>query len=224
MKKIVLLFLLLILLLQLYLPGMAAENIKNLLFEEVDTGENVQVEVRSFPAWEILLQKRVDHLNITADSITFQKLKLENVNAKYENTHYNREKFNGENTDLTFHIKESTLNNYLSEKYPELEGMDINLAPDRVNMAGYINVFDNKFEIRVGGDLSFDKTNKLNFTPEEFRVEEISLPGYITKNILKDLKFVIDFDQLQIPLKAEEVKVGSDRIHISGGLSAGKVG
>ena len=220
MKKALIVLLIIYLFMQLYLPGMAEDKIRQGLLDNIDQAEGLVVDARSFPAWEILFSQRVDHLNIRAESIVLDRLKLNSLRGEYRDVSYSDGEVSGKNTDLSVYVSEKALNNFVNQKYSNLNDFMVNIEPDMVYLSGYVDFLDAKFKVQLSGTLELTRVNKIVFEPGKFSVEEVDIPVSLLKSFVNNLGFTLNLDQYNIPLTVEKIRVSSDKLILEGGTSA----
>ncbi|MFO7819941.1 MAG: LmeA family phospholipid-binding protein, partial [Halanaerobacter sp.] len=121
MKKIGLILVLIILVsLQFFLPRYTAGQLEESLQEEVDDYQSLQVELNSWPAVELFLN-RADQVEIKGDNIVVDRLRLATLRAEFRDLKLAEragdwEVISGENSSLYLLVKEQDLNDYLKTK------------------------------------------------------------------------------------------------------------
>ena len=226
MKKVspIISILIFYLIFQIYLPGVAENQIEKNIINYVDEVEGLSVKASSFPAWKIITEDKLDHLEVKAESFIIDGLKFEGFEGKYQDVSYKDQIIKGENTDLYFYLTETSLNEYLQVKYPEFKNFDIDLKDRDVILNGKLEVFDSTIELYLIGDFKLNDINNIVYTPNEFKVEKLEIPVSLIKEITGDMSFSIDLSQYNIPIKVENLRLKEDRIELSGGSFVRKAG
>lgn len=228
MKKVFLTILILavfsFLIFQFYVIGMVEEDIKSNLSNYFSESKELEVDASSFPAWEVLRKKRVDHLNIKADYFILDGLKFDNFSGEYSNVSYNKNLINGENTSLYFSLSEESLTKYLKSEYEKLKDFEVNLKEDGVILNGKVNIFNSEIELNLVGSIKLENANEIIYTPNEFKVEEVELPLSTIKDFTGEMSFVIDLGEYNIPIKVDKIRSYEGKIELSGGEFSGKAG
>ena len=222
MKKALVILLIIYLFMQLYLPGVAEDRIKEGLMANIDQVEGLEVDARSFPAWEILFSQRVDHLKIEADWLVLEQLRLDSFRGEYKNVSYGDQVIYGKNTDLSVNISEDSLNKYVNDKYSSFNNFKVNLEPENVHLAGHMDFLDARIKVQLSGKLTLADINEIAFEPGKFSVEEVDIPVSLLKKFVRDLGFTLDLNQYNIPLMVEDLRVSNDQLILEGGTTAGR--
>ncbi|MGM0409980.1 MAG: LmeA family phospholipid-binding protein [Bacillota bacterium] len=228
MKKVFLTILILavfsFLIFQFYVIGMVEEDIKSNLSNYFSESKELEVDASSFPAWEVLRKKRVDHLNIKADYFILDGLKFDNFSGEYSDVSYDKNLINGENTSLYFSLSEESLTKYLRSEYEKLKDFEVNLNENGVILNGKVNIFNSEIELNLVGSIKLENTNEIVYTPNEFKVEEVELPLSTIKDFTGEMSFIIDLGEYNIPIKVDKIRSDENKIELSGGQSSGKAG
>lgn len=220
---LIIIILLLYLVLELALPLLAEKEIRQGFEQDFDRIENLEVDVNSFPVLEILLS-RTDRLTITGSSLYYSGLEIRDLLLEYEDVSWREQKIRGDNVDLKLVVTEKGLNEYIAENYSELSDFELEFNPESVLLTGSINVFNNKIEVEIAGELVLEGNNQLVFEPENIQLDRISLPSSLLENVLEKVEFRLNLDRFDFPLEIEVVKIEEDRCQLLGGMSARKAG
>lgn len=223
-KYLIIIFLLVLYLgMELFLPLMVENRIKKGIRNHTESVKELEVEVDSFPAWELLFS-RADRVKLTAEMINIGGLPLRSISALYRDVLINKGQINGNNTDLNILIYESELNKYIVNKHSELKNFQIQLIPEQVYLSGDLKIFESKIKIRLSGKFAITKPDKISFVPENIKIEKLQIPGSVIKNFTNQLGFSFDLANLNLPLKVEKIKVSEKELHLLGGVSVRKAG
>ncbi|MFW6029632.1 MAG: DUF2993 domain-containing protein [Halanaerobiales bacterium] len=213
---LIFIFLFVFLAIELFLPGIANRRLLEIFQQEIDGIEELEINLRSFPALKILFG-RVDHVSIRSQGLLHDHLYLKKLNLNYDNITLYRDDFVGANSYLEAIITEDALNKYLSKKYPEMGNFSLQINPEQILLQGVLNLFDVKFNFQINGNLILNDESQIYFVPDDLRVEEVNVPVKLIKAYIEEFAFVIDLKTLDIPIDIDEIKTGSSYILITGG-------
>ncbi len=222
-KYIILIALIFYLVMQILLPVMAEKKIKNSIFEQVDSVENLKVEVSSFPAWEILFS-RLDRVEVKAVNLSKGQLMVDQIDSRYRDVSIRDDMIIGENTELNIVLSEENLNKYIENMYPELNNFVVKLNPGQIYLSGFVNFFEKRIDFQLTGALLVKERNLITFSPENLSLDEFQVPGELIKSFVKDLGFSIDLSRYNFPIRVEKIKVDSGYINFLGGPAIRKAG
>ncbi len=213
--KVILIICLLFIMIEIYLPVMAENRIRGIIENQIDEVSSLKVEVASFPALEVLIGK-IDYVGVDAEGVIVEGLFINKLFARYREVAYSKNSFQGINTDLDIVITEKALNDYTHDRYPELQNFKITLQPDLVVLKGFLNIFEARIGIELGGRMTIDEDKVVAFIPESLQVEDINIPSSLLQKYLNNLGFIFDLKNLNIPLQVEDIIISQGEIRIYG--------
>lgn len=221
--NIIILILLVIVGMEVFLPSWAENNILTIIEKETGGIEEINLKVRTFPAFKILFG-RVDRVEVEGKGLIIEDLYLDSFFGEFTNVILQKEEILGDNTDLMIIIKEKSINNFISKHYPDLSQFQISLNPEQALLQGDIRFFETNINMQLTGKLDIIEFNKIAFRPENIKVERFSLGSALFQDLIKDMGFVFDLNRFNLPLKVEDVLISSGEIRLSGGRSKARVG
>lgn len=223
MKKIGLILVLIILVsLQFFLPRYTARQLEESLQEEVDDYQSLQVELNTWPAVELFLN-RADQVEIKGDNIVVDRLKLATLRAEFRDLKLAEragdwEVVRAENRSLYLLLREKDLNDYLKTK-DELDifkRVKLDLTPTQVILKGVISFFDAEVTLQLTGDFSVVEGEKIIFRSDKLAVENFLVSTSSIKQLKDKLQFELDLAELELPLDVRKVNLESDKLEILG--------
>ena len=223
MKKIGLILVLIILVsLQFFLPRYTARQLEESLQEEVDDYQSLQVDLNTWPAVELFLN-RADQVEIKGDNIVVDRLKLATLRAEFRDLKLAEragdwEVVRAENRSLYLLLREKDLNDYLKTK-DELDifkRVKLDLTPTQVILKGVISFFDAEVTLQLTGDFSVVEGEKIIFRSDKLAVENFLVSTSSIKQLKDKLQFELDLAELELPLDVRKVNLESDKLEILG--------
>ncbi|MFW6022268.1 MAG: DUF2993 domain-containing protein [Halanaerobiaceae bacterium] len=209
-------FLALIFITEIFLPGFAENRLRIIFYEETDSIDELQVNIRTFPALKIF-SGRMDRVIIESTGVFVDGLYIDSFNVSYQDLVLEKGSFTGINTSLNVVINEDALNEYINKKYPELGDFQLRIMPDQVLLQGSIMLFDTAINIRLSGNFVVTDRQMIYFVPEDFQLENIKIPKQLLKSYVENIELVFHLKELNIPLDIDEIKSGSAELTIIGG-------
>lgn len=214
---IVMLLLLALFISQLALPGYAAKKLRAVLEQETESIEQLNIDIATFPALKILTG-RIDHVLMESVGLKINKLYLDTFNVSYRDIVLQSGGFIGINTKLEAVISEKAINEYIQDKYPDLEGFHLKIQQEQVLLQGAINFFETKFQLQLSGNFIINDKQQIYFVPNDFQIENIKIPVELLKSYIENINFSFDLEELDIPLDIREIKLKTGSLIISGGV------
>lgn len=212
---IIILIVILFLITEIFLPGLAEDRLKKILDKRADKIENLDIKVASFPALKILLG-RIDHVSVNIEGLVVDELYINHMNINYHDLIFSKTGFSGINTRLEAMVTEKSLNDYIDSKYPDLENFNVTINPEQVLMEGAIKLFEARINLKLAGNFVINDKEEIYFVPADFQLENIKIPIDLLKRYLEGLNFSFDLKELEIPLSIDELRLGSGRMIITG--------
>lgn len=214
-----LIILIVILVIELFLPGMVEKKIKNILIQQSQEYEQIDVDATSFPAVKFLFGQ-IDFVQIKTTGLIVDNLRLETFNINYNDVKIGKKSFSGENTDLYAIVTEKDLNKYIKKQYPDQADFSIKLNPEQVYLEGAYKLFENDIALKLSGSFNVSEAKVITFEPDNFQIEDINIPVNLLKSYLDKLGFKINLKELKIPLDIEQINIKTEQIEITGGNSS----
>lgn len=221
--NVLILILLVILALEIILPGQAKNSIEQGFYNEVDAIRNLEVDVEAFPAVKILFD-HLDQIHVQASGVKVDNLIIDHLSGQLDNIQLKGNEIIGENTDLNIQITEQALNDYIHLTYPELNQFYLTLNPEKVYLSGYITIFEQRFDLQLAGKLLIKETNLITFIPGNIQVEDFSFSSTLIENYTKDMDFSFLIPEFNFPLDVDKIEIKEGKLYILGGKSLTKVG
>lgn len=214
--NLVLLFLIIMLFSELFLPGIAERKLTAILQKETDGIEDIEIKLATFPSLKVIIGQ-INYAELMATGVVIENLRLEHLDLKYRDVKLKSGSFTGENTTLDIIIIESDINQYIKDRYPELADFKIKLLPEQAILNGSINFFDTGIKIQLSGELDITEEKKIVFIPINFQIEEVNIPVNLVKRYINDLGFSFDLKNLTIPLNMKKIDIREGQIRVLGG-------
>lgn len=218
-----LLILILYLSLELFLPQVVENRIEKEILENTKDVKGLEVEVNSFPAWELLFS-RADRVKLTARMVNIDGLYLSSISALYKDVIIAKGEIKGDNTDLKILISEKDLNQYVTEKYSGFENFQIKLVPEKVYLSGDLKFFKSRIKVQLNGEFSVHEAERISFVPENLSIEKLQIPRSIIREFTEQLGFYFDLTTLDLPLKIDKIKISDKELYLLGGTAVRKAG
>ena len=223
MKKIILILVIIILLsTQFFLPRYTANQLKASLQEEVDDYQKLKIEIASWPALELLF-KAADQVQVSAQSITIDQLRITDLRAGFENLRLQKKEgewqaVQGKNTDLNMVITENDLNKYLrtQEELDIFKKIKLDITPQQVILNGVISIFNAEVTLQLTGDFRVVKDKKVIFSSDKLAVENFLISTSSIEQLKEKLQFELDLRELPLPLDVRKVELKKDLLVIKG--------
>ena len=109
-------------------------------------------------------------------------------------------------------VLEDDLKNFLLQNTEGLQDANVRINNDHITLTGTVNIMGSlKGQASLEGSLQL-KDNVLSFAPSRFTVSGLTIAG-ITSQQLQPIS-IYDFNNFQVPVKAESVTVEKGEIHI----------
>jgi len=223
MKKVILILIVVVLVaLQVFLPRYTAQQLKNSLIEEVDDYQALQINVDSWPSLKLLV-KAADKVQIRAETITIDQLRLTDLRAEFKNLQLQEKNgawqaVQGANTELQMLITEADLNNYLraQEELDIFEKVKLDITPQQVILNGVISIFNAQVRLQLTGEFTVIKDKKIIFASDKLAVENFLISTSSIEQLKEKLQFELDLTELPLPLDVREVELAKDQLKIKG--------
>ncbi|GAB6100079.1 hypothetical protein JCM16358_19580 [Halanaerocella petrolearia] len=208
--------------LQLLLPGFFAQEVKKSLKNEVESWQQLEVDVDAFPAVKVLIG-RIDELDLVGRGIKLNGTRVDSLEATFKDLKLKETKegwqvTEGKNTYLDLEITEEDLNNYLLTK-PALKifkNFKVDLTSSQVIMTGLINFFNAEVNLQLAGNFVVANKDKIVFKSDKLAVENIVVPGEVIKELKNKLQFKIDLAKLTVPIRVRKVNLEQDKLQLLG--------
>lgn len=207
---------------QFLLPRYTAQQLRKSVGEEVDEYKTLEIEINSWPALKLLV-KAADQVQIRADEITIDKLRLAELRAKFKNLQLQEKNgewqaIKGENTELDILITEADLNNYLraQKELDIFEKIKLDITPQQVILKGLISIFNAQVRLQLTGDFTVIKDKKIIFSSDKLAVENFLISTSSIEQLKEKLQFELDLTELPLPLDVREVELAKDQLKIKG--------
>ncbi|ACL70391.1 LmeA family phospholipid-binding protein [Halothermothrix orenii] len=202
---------------QVFLPGLAEKKIKEAFKQRVDGVESLRVNLGAFPALKLVI-KRADWVEVRGTNLIVNNLPVTSFKSYIEDVRVTDGEIRGSNTDLNIKITEEDINKFIQKNYPSLNNFTIKLLPGQVFMSGKVGFIN----IKLTGKFQVAKVNRVSFVPTGIQIEELQLSSEAIAEVINDKEFSFDFRGLGLPVKVEEVLIKSGEVEINGGKSVRK--
>ncbi|AZR72195.1 hypothetical protein BBF96_01555 [Anoxybacter fermentans] len=218
-----LILLLVLLAIEILLPGYYEEKVEMVFRRQVDRVEFLEVNVSTHPAL-LLLTGRVQNGFIQARGVEFKGLRIESVESAYKdliiaNTPEGTKAVAGRNTFFQATFSEEDLNNYLKAIFTQFEDLNLELTPDLVSLDFKINLFGNVIELKLTGDFVVPDNHTVRFVPHSLEIGQYKITKLVLLKILKDIEFELEMKQYPLPLDLKEIRIEEGRLRVLGGSS-----
>ncbi|MFW5998603.1 MAG: LmeA family phospholipid-binding protein [Halanaerobiaceae bacterium] len=123
---------------EILIPLYVEKQVERELTNHFDDYDNIEVEVNSFPPWELLFSM-ADRVKIKADLLNYEGIVLKDIAAYYQNIIIDDGEIRGKNTDLFIKVTEDDLNNhphYTGKQIGDIWLKDINGYDEDGNLTG----------------------------------------------------------------------------------------
>jgi len=223
MKKFILAVLIVLLVVsQLLLPSYVADQLEANLKEELNSYQELNVEVKSFPAIKLLVTA-ADQVTVKGQEIMVDGLNIASLDAQFEDLKFKRieeewQAVQGKNTRLEIQLTEEDINNHLATK----EELDIfkriqsSITPQQVVLDGVISFFNTELSLQLTGDFAVVNGSQIVFNSDELAVENFLISTSSIEELKDKLQFKLDLKELPLPLEVSRVELKKDQLEILG--------
>ncbi|MFW6268879.1 MAG: DUF2993 domain-containing protein [Bacillota bacterium] len=208
---------------EILIPLYVEKQVERELTNHFDDYDNIEVEVNSFPPWELLFSM-ADRVKIKADLLNYEGIVLKDIAAYYQNIIIDDGEIRGKNTDLFIKVTEDDLNNYIQDNYSGLDNFDIHLEEDNAFMKGYINILDRKINLRIDGKFEIREPEEIVFLPQNVKIENLTISKDVIDNFIKDSGYVFDLSQLNFPVRVDNIILKKNELYLISGIFAERAG
>jgi hypothetical protein len=209
---------------QLILPRMVESQLAAGIRETAGPAELVDVDVKAFPAWQ-LLQGKVQDLTIDVRQAHINDLKVEAFLVDAHNLVVDRgtlKSGNGfgikaaDSLQVSAIITESDLNNYIWAKNEKARNFQVRLGKEWTGLQGSVNLLGRTIGLNVKGHFAIEERTRVAFVVEQIDVEKTSLPRFIIDALAPRWGVEIDLRQSPIPLEVRDLRVDDGKLFIYG--------
>jgi hypothetical protein len=192
--------------------------------ESAGPAELVDVDVKAFPAWQ-LLQGKVQDLTIDVRQAHINKLKVEAFLVDAHNLVVDRAALkNGtgfgikaaDSLQVSAIITESDLNNYIWAQNEKARNFQVRLSPEWTGLRGSVSLLGRAVDLNVKGHFAIQERTKVTFVVDQVDVEKTSLPRFIIDALAPHWGVEIDLKQSPVPLEVRELRVEDGKLFIYG--------
>ncbi|AGB42103.1 Protein of unknown function (DUF2993) [Halobacteroides halobius DSM 5150] len=208
--------------LQLVLPNLFAERIATSLKQELNSWQQLEVEIDAVPALKLLLGQ-ADELELEGKELVLNRIKISSIEAKYKDlkvkeTNQGWQMVKGKNTYLDLELTEQNLNDYLltRSELRVFEDFKVDITSNQVLITGVIVFFDAQVNLQLAGNFKVINSQQIVFRSDKLAVENIVIPSGVIKELKNQLQFKIDLTKLPIPVIVKQVKLKQDGLEILG--------
>lgn len=202
------------------LPEFYAHQIEAGFRQQVEKVEAIDVSISTHPAL-LLLTGHIQKGSIHARGVKIQGLDIAELNASYKDLVFAKTEggvkaVSGTNTYFQATFLESDLNRYIRAKYPQLNGVTLELTPGAAILTTQVKLFNTTMPIEARGKFSVPNNHTIRFALDGLELGKLSLTS-LANNILPEVKFDMELGKYPLPLDLEEVRVEQDRVQVLGG-------
>jgi hypothetical protein len=209
---------------QWFIPVWMERQLKLGLQESAAPVERVHVELRTFPAWQ-LLQGKVQQLTIDLRRANINGLQVEaffvdatnlvvDTQALREGTGFIVK--TADAFQVSAIIAEADLNEYVWKLSDAAKRFRIKLNPEWTGIEGSISVLGQAVQVKVQGHFEIQEVTKVAFVIDQVQVENSPLPRFLLDMFLPRWQVEIDLAQTTFPLQLRDLRVAQGKLFIYG--------
>ncbi|MGI6541619.1 MAG: DUF2993 domain-containing protein [Limnochordia bacterium] len=209
---------------QLLIPIWMERRLVQGLEESAAPVERVQVELKAFPAWQ-LLQGKVRQLTVDLRRANINGLQVEAFFVDATNLVVDTEALRegtgfivktADSFQVSAIIAEDDLNEYVWSITDAAKRFRIRLNPEWTGIEGSISVLGQAVGIKVQGHFAVQAPTKVAFVIDQVDVENSPLPRFLLDLFLPRWQVEIDLAQTTFPLQIRDLRIAQGKLFIYG--------
>lgn len=209
---------------QWFIPAWMERQLVQGLEESAGPVERVQVDLKTFPAWQ-LLQGKVQQLTVDLRRANFNGLKVEAFFVDATNLVVDTQALRdgtgfivktADAFQISAIIAEEDLNEYIWTLTDAAKRFRIKLNPDWTGLEGSISVLGQAVDVSIKGHFETQELTKVAFVIDQVDVENSPLPRFIIDLLLPKWQVEIDLAQTTFPLEIRDLRVADRKLFIYG--------
>jgi hypothetical protein len=206
---------------QVIIPKQAETMLQKAIQDSLTSYEEVNVTVKSFPAFEILLG-RVDRLSVSATMLSKDDIRIHQAEIDLKGLKFYVGKGSSnkgftvrsvDNGEAYVILTEEDLNEYISSQLGGTRSITVELTKGEGIIRGLFDIAGTSIELAINGEFQ-PAGSGLVFRPRGLKVQDTYVPRDLVDEILNTLNLRLDLSKLPFPLSVTSVKPHEGKLEV----------
>ncbi len=215
-----------VLVLELAIPHVIASRLENAIRSSVDSVDCVRVQLRSFPAINLISYGKVKSVSMNCRGLLIEGLRIESLMVDASDILIDMQALRDESRFSLSHvgqgraelvISQDDLNRYVNVLKGVPKSVLVELSPGRVSIKGDVSVAGIDIPVSLDGEFVADQNGtRLSYEIKNIHLGGARLPSIIRDGLMRGLDFSLDMSSLPIPVIISEINMEDGIVRIVG--------